>query len=172
MNFFFFAYFPAVQRMGNALDASASQVGMISSMTGFGMITGSVVIATFGRGRWGPAYVGGVVGAMVVMIPFALSPTVMFATVALFVASCGSGLFGATQSTLVLTSVEASMRGRAMGLLSMAIGALPAGMYLLGELATHVGTRAALIIFTTSGLVALGGWLSFNPDVLSRRGPI
>lgn len=171
MNFFFFAYFPAVQRIGDALDASPTEIGLISSMTGFGMITGSLLTAWLLGGRWGWAYVGGVGGGMITIIPFALSPTVAFAAVALWVASCGSGFFGATQSTLVMTSVGAEMRGRAMGLLSMAIGALPLGMYLLGEVATALGTRTALVIFNLTGLVVLIAWVTTFPQVLSRRGP-
>ncbi len=171
MNFFFFAYFPAVQRIGDALDASPTQIGLISSMTGFGMITGSLLTAWLLGGRWGWAYVGGVGGGMITIIPFAMSPTVPFAVVALWVAACGSGFFGATQSTLVMTSVGAQMRGRAMGLLSMAIGALPLGMYSLGEVATALGTRTALVIFNLSGLVVLVTWVAVFPQVLSRRGP-
>lgn len=171
MNFFFFAYFPAVQRIGDALDASPTQIGLISSMTGFGMITGSLLTAWLLGGRWGWAYVGGVGGGMITIIPFALSPTVAFAVVALWVASCGSGFFGATQSTLVMTSVGADMRGRAMGLLSMAIGALPLGMYSLGEVATALGTRTALVIFNLTGLAVLITWVAVFPQVLSRRGP-
>ena len=96
-------------------------------MTGFGMITGSLVTARWGAGRWGLAYTFGVFVAMAMLIVWALSPNVGVAVLTLYLASCGSGLFAATQSTLVLTTVSEEMRGRAMGLLSMAIGALPVG---------------------------------------------
>ena len=81
-------------------------------------------------------------------------------------AATGMGLFGSTQSTLVMTSVEPALRGRALGLLSTAIGVLPLGMIALGELAEVVGARAAIATSAVTGLVALGAWLWHRPDVL------
>lgn len=171
-NFFMFAYFPAVQLIGDRINATASQIGIIGSMTGFGMITGSLVTARWGRGRWGIAYVVGVFAAMAMLIVWALSPNVLIASITLYFASCGSGLFAATQSTLVLTTVSEEMRGRAMGLLSMAIGALPVGTYVLGEVAQQVGARTAVIAMAVLGLVGMTLWLMVRPEVVRRTGPM
>ena len=170
-NFFMFAYFPAVQLIGDAVDATASQIGIIGSMTGFGMITGSLVTARWGAGRWGLAYTFGVFVAMAMLIVWALSPNVGVAVLTLYLASCGSGLFAATQSTLVLTTVSEEMRGRAMGLLSMAIGALPVGTYVLGEVAQQLGARTAVILMASLGLAGMTLWLLIRPEVLRRTGP-
>ncbi len=170
-NFFMFAYFPAVQLIGDQVNATASQIGIIGSMTGFGMITGSLVTARWGDGRWGIAYSFGVFVAMAMLIVWALSPNVLIAVITLYVASCGSGLFAATQSTLVLTTVSEEMRGRAMGLLSMAIGALPVGTYVLGEVAQQLGARAAVILMASLGLAGMTLWLLIRPEVLRRGGP-
>ncbi len=170
-NFFMFAYFPAVQLIGKEVDATPSQIGLIGSMTGFGMITSSFITSVTSARRWGVLYVGGVFVTMAMLIVWALSPNVAFAVVTLYVASCGSGLFAATQSTLVLTVVSEEMRGRAMGLLSMAIGALPIGTYLLGEVAQALGPRAAVITMASLGFVALTLWLWYRPEVLRRTGP-
>ncbi|WP_419932965.1 MFS transporter [Candidatus Poriferisodalis sp.] len=169
-NFFMFAYFPAVQLIGDQVNATASQIGIIGSMTGFGMITGSLVTARWGDGRWGIAYSFGVFVAMAMLIVWALSPNVLIAVITLYVASCGSGLFAATQSTLVLTAVSEEMRGRAMGLLSMAIGALPVGTYVLGEVAQQLGARTAVILMASLGLAGLTLWLLIRPEVLQRSG--
>ena len=170
-NFFMFAYFPAVQLIGDQVNATASQIGIIGSMTGFGMITGSLVTARWGDGRWGIAYSFGVFVAMAMLIVWALSPNVLIAVITLYVASCGSGLFAATQSTLVLTTVSEEMRGRAMGLLSMAIGALPVGTYVLGEVAQQLGARTAVILMASLGLAGMTLWLLIRPEVLRRGGP-
>ena len=170
-NFFMFAYFPAVQLIGDQVNATASQIGIIGSMTGFGMITGSLVTARWGAGRWGLAYSFGVFVAMALLIVWALSPNVLIAVITLYVASCGSGLFAATQSTLVLTTVSEEMRGRAMGLLSMAIGALPVGTYVLGEVAQQLGARTAVILMASLGLVGMTLWLLIRPEVIRRTGP-
>jgi len=170
-NFFMFAYFPAVQLIGDQVNATASQIGIIGSMTGFGMITGSLVTARWGDGRWGIACSFGVFVAMALLIVWALSPNVLIAVITLYVASCGSGLFAATQSTLVLTTVSEEMRGRAMGLLSMAIGALPVGTYVLGEVAQQLGARVAVILMASLGLAGMTLWLLIRPEVLQRSGP-
>jgi predicted MFS family arabinose efflux permease len=76
------------------------------------------------------------------------------------------GLFGSTQSTLVMTSVRPELRGRALGLLSTAIGVLPIGMIALGEVAEVVGARAAIVASVTTGALCLVVWLVRRPDVL------
>ncbi len=90
---------------------------------------------------------------------------------ALFALAAGvsMGLFGSTQTALAITSTSAELRGRAMGLLSMAIGALPVGMYALGELAQAVGPTAALVTFNVAGLAGLAVWVKIRPEVLSVR---
>jgi predicted MFS family arabinose efflux permease len=84
----------------------------------------------------------------------------------LFIAAVGSGFFGATQSTLVLTTVDSDMRGRAMGLLSMAIGALPIGTFLLGEIAERLGASSAVVLMALSGLALLAVWVATHRQVL------
>lgn len=170
-NFFMFAYFPAVQLIGKEVDATASQIGLIGSMTGFGMITSSFITSVASARRWGILYVSGVFITMAMLIVWALSPNVPIAVVTLYLASCGSGLFAATQSTLVLTVVPEQMRGRAMGLLSMAIGALPIGTYLLGEVAQALGPRTAVITMASMGFVALTLWLVYRPEVVRPNDP-
>ena len=166
-NFFLFAYFPAVQRIGDRVGASPSQVGLIAAMTGFGMMVGSLIIGVWEPKRRGLAYVGGVAFGMAMLIPFAASGSVSAAALALFLATMGSGFFAATQSTLVLTTVDINMRGRAMGLLSMAIGALPVGTFLLGEIAERVGASGAVVFMASTGLVALALWLLTHREVLT-----
>ena len=166
-NFFLFAYFPAVQRIGDRIGASPSQIGLIAAMTGFGMMVGSLAIGLWEPKRRGLVYVGGIAFGMTMLIPFATSTSVSTAAVALFLATMGSGFFAATQSTLVLTTVDVNMRGRAMGLLSMAIGALPIGTFLLGEIAERVGASRAVVFMASTGLVSLGLWLLGHREVLA-----
>ena len=136
-------------------------------MTGFGMMTGSFIIGMWEPKHRGRAYIGGVAFGMLMLMPFATSNSVPMAAGALFIAATGSGFFGATQSTLVLTTVGSDMRGRAMGLLSMAIGALPIGTFLLGEIAEIYGAPAAVVVMASTGLVLLILWVSAHPELLA-----
>lgn len=168
-NFFLFSYFPAVQRIGDRIGATPTQIGLIAAMTGFGMMAGSFIIGFWEPERRGLVYICGVAFGMVMLVPFATSGSVFMASSTLFVAAIGSGFFGATQSTLVLTIVDADMRGRAMGLLSMAIGALPIGTFLLGEIAEQIGASSAVVTMAVSGLLLLAAWVASHPEVLAMR---
>jgi hypothetical protein len=58
------------------------------------------------------------------------------------------------------------MRGRAMGILSMAIGALPFGMVLLGLGAQVAGPEAAVVASVAIGLALMAAWLWRRPEAL------
>jgi predicted MFS family arabinose efflux permease len=165
VNFFFFSFTPLVQVVGSDLGVGAFLTSVLASMVGFGMMTGSSIVARARPRRRGLAYVAGSAFAMVLLIPFALSPWYVVAAVALLCSATGMGLFGSTQSTLVMTSVAPHLRGRALGLLSTAIGVLPLGMIALGELAEVVGARAGIVASVVTGSVALVLWLLLRPDV-------
>ena len=87
----------------------------------------------------------------------------------LLAASVGTGLFGSTQSTLVMTAVPAEVRGRALGLLSTAIGMLPLGMLALGEVAQRVGAPAAIVSSMLIGLVCMVVWQFAMPEARRLR---
>ena len=53
-----------------------------------------------------------------------------------------------------MTAVPDEMRGRAMGLLTLSIGAQPIGMFCLGELAERLGVRQALLVVSVLGVAA------------------
>jgi predicted MFS family arabinose efflux permease len=165
-NLFFFAYFPAIQRVGDKLDISAGQVGLLAASTGFGMMTAALLIAALRPRRNGVFYVVGISFAMLMLVPFALATSLPMAMGALYIASVGSGMFGATQSVLVLNLVDPAVRGRAMGLLGMAIGALPVGSTMLGELAERWGVSTAIVVMTLSGFALLMMWVSTHRDVI------
>ena len=72
------------------------------------------------------------------------------------------GMFGATQGVLVMDAVPQERRGRALGLLSSAIGVLPVGMFALGVAAYRGDWLQRLptstgVIWMGIGLVASAG---------------
>ncbi|MCP5026544.1 MAG: MFS transporter [Actinomycetia bacterium] len=168
-NFFMFSYLPIVPVLADRMDARPILVGLLASATGFGMATGAWLVAHFQPRRRGLAYVGGSAMAMVVLIPFAFTAWYPGALVLLYVSSIGAGLFGSTQSTLVMMAVPEGARGRALGLLSMSIGALPVGMFTLGELAERLGAPAAVAVSASAGLVALALWSWRHPATVGIR---
>ncbi len=167
VNFFYFSFTPLVQRFGQLLDADAFGTGLLASMTGFGMMTGSALVARFQPRRRGLAYLAGSLAAMALLIPFTRTSSLSLAMAFLLLSGVGMGLFGSTQGTLVLTAVDDQVRGRAMGLLSSAIGVLPAGMIRLGELAQVWGARDAVLASIIVGAVLCVLWVVTHREVLS-----
>jgi len=168
VNFFHFAYFPITQVIADQLGASPFRTGLLASATGIGMMLGSlfVLIARPPRGR---TYTAGAIAGFVIVVGFALFDSYLLAFGSLLVASFFIGWFGANQAALVMTVTDDAMRGRAMGLLSMAIGTLPIGMYLLGELAERVGASTAVVVFNMVGLALAVAWIVRRPEVLAER---
>jgi hypothetical protein len=68
------------------------------------------------------------------------------------------------QSALVMITADDAMRGRALGLLSMAIGALPFAMLLLGGVAQAVGPSAGVISSVVAGLAMMAIWSRIRPE--------
>jgi predicted MFS family arabinose efflux permease len=166
-NFFLFAYFPIVPVVADRLGAGPSLVGLLSAGTGIGMMVASVGFARAKPQRRGLVHVTGLFIALAFIIPFALAGTFWLALAAVICSGVGSGLFAATQSSLVMSAAPEALRGRALGLLSMAIGALPIGMYVLGEFAEQ--TSVSIAITTTAGLgvLVLTSWTIWRREVLT-----
>jgi MFS family permease len=166
-NFFLFAYFPIIPVIAEDLDASPFQVGLLAGGTGIGMMTGSLVMARMTPRHRGLAYLAGLVVAFGFLMLFAIGTNYWFVFAAIVASGVGSGVFGATQSTLVVAAVPEEARGKALGLLSMAIGGLPLGMYVLGEVAEATSPSTALLINAVGGVAVLGAWVMLRPEVAS-----
>ena len=164
-NLFLFAYFPIVPVVAKRLDASAFRVGLLLAGTGVGMLAGSLIFARLAPKRRGLAYVLGTLFAMVLVVPFALGRNYWFVLVSILASGVASGFFGSTQGALVVAEAPEELRGRALGLLSMAIGALPVGMFVLGELAERFGASTALVANVSAGAVVLALWVRTHPEV-------
>lgn len=166
-NFFLFAYFPIIPVIAKSLDASPRQTGLLAAGTGIGMMAGSLLTAQLRPRRRGLVYVGGVFVAMLIVVPFARATAYPVALFAIIMSGVGSGCFGAMQSALVAGASPPELRGRALGLLSMAIGALPIGMAVLGESAERVGVPTALTVSMAIGVGTLVLWVWRRPQVFT-----
>ncbi len=164
-NFFLFAYFPIIPVVAERLDATPFLVGLLTAGTGIGMMTGSLVMARLAPVRRGMFYVGGLFIALGFLVPFARGTVFVVVLASLICSGVGSGFFGATQTTLVMAAAPEELRGRALGLLSMAIGALPLGMYVLGEVAERIGVSDALTLNAALGAIVLLVWSLRRPEV-------
>ena len=166
VSFFFFSSSPLLQVVGGKFDVGPALLGLLAAMLGIGMFGGSLAMARYQPQRRGLMYVCGSYLAFLFMIGFALAPWYLASAMFLVVAASGMGLFASTQAVLVMDSVSEERRGRALGLLSSAIGVLPIGMLALGEIAELVGTSLAITISVITGAVLMTIFLRIRPETL------
>jgi predicted MFS family arabinose efflux permease len=169
VNFFYFSSSPLLQVVGGKFDVGPALLGLLAAMLGIGMFAGSLGVARYQPRRRGLLYVTGSYVAFVFMIGFALAPTYVLSAGFLALAALGMGLFASTQAILVMDAVSEDRRGRALGLLSSAIGVLPIGMLVVGEIAEVLGTSTAVAISVISGALLMTVFLRIRPESLHLR---
>jgi predicted MFS family arabinose efflux permease len=135
---------------------SPAAIGTVAAMEGVGGVIGSILIGIFIRPRGllaiyfaGPfIYLGSVLA-----LSFFLRPE--FTVAGLILASFGGACFSATQYALVYTTAPEELRGRAFGLLALAIGCATIGLWNAGNLFQAYPSDVALRTMALQGLVPL-----------------
>lgn len=154
-----------------ALGLGAEGVGVLASMDGLGALLGAAMIGLLGRpDRYPLIYVGGTTIYLAMMIAFALAPDPKLAGLALLVTGIGGAGFATMQATLTYLVVPPEQRGRALGVLSTAIGTGLLGFLQIGLLAEWLGAPAATALVGVQGLVALAAtWRLWKPMLVQPQ---
>ena len=138
------------------LHLGASGIGILASMDGIGAFCGAIAIALWVRPEhYARLYIGGVVSYLVMLIVFALAPSVPLAGAALLFTGVSNAAFSVMQATLIYLAAPAEMRSRLYGVLSVCIGVGPIGFLTLGVLADLIGAPWATALTGVLGLLAL-----------------
>ncbi len=139
-----------------AFGLNPEGLGLLASMEGLGALLGAFVVGALARPeRYALVYLVGTAVFMAMLVAFALSPTPVPAGLALLVMGMGSAGFGTMQATLIYLGAAPEQRGRALGVLSTAIGTGLLGFLYLGALAEWLGAPAATAIVAGQGLLVL-----------------
>ena len=147
-----------------------SAVGILASTEGAGALIGSIIVTVLARpANFMQIYFWGCVTYLALSIAFAASPLTWIAGATLFVVGVGGAFYAAMQTTLVITSTPAEVRGRMMGVLSVCIGTGPLGFYHIGVLADWIGARDAVALVGLEGLVAAIVVSLLWPEIHRRR---
>lgn len=166
MNVFFYTYLPLVPLFAGRLGVSAFWTGVLGSAAGFGSLAGACLIAAADRPAWRVrVYAGGVGVALAALVVFALATAYPVALAGLLVAGAGTAGFSTMQATLVISVSDEAVRGRVMGVLSMAIGSLPLALFALGAIAETTGAAPAVAGSGLIGLAALILCWSFGDEM-------
>jgi MFS family permease len=169
MNLFYFSFMPLVPVFGERMEVSALLTGLLASALGVGMMLGAFMWAAWASQRRGLVYIGGSFVALTFLLLFAATDVYILAFTALIAAGIGASAFGTMQGVLTMDAAGPELRGRAMGVLSMAIGSLPFGMLLLGGLAQATTPGVAVALSVLAGFFVLGAWIIRFPEAARMR---
>lgn len=157
MNMLLFPYMqmiPVIAR--DSLGVGPGLMGLLMGADGLGAIVGSMTIASVATIKYhGRIFLGGSVVGLIMSIGFALSNSVAMALPILVLLGLGTAGFGTMQSTIVLLAAREEMRGRALGVISLAIGAGPIGALIIGALASLAGPELAIMMLSATGLLSI-----------------
>ena len=157
MNLLLFPYMqmvPVIAR--DTLNVGAGLMGILMGADGLGAIIGSIAIASFGQLRYhGRVYLGGSLIGLVLVLAFAASQWFAVSLPVLILLGLGTAGFGTMQSTIIVISASDDMRGRALGVISLAIGAGPIGALLIGAVAETTSPATGITIFAILGILSL-----------------
>ena len=167
MNLAFFPFMPMIPVFAEkVLEVEPAAMGLLGGASGVGSLFGATFIAARGNiQRKSVYYYGGTLLSLGILAVFSLSTSFPISLALLMLAGATTSGFGTMQATLILISARDEMRGRAMGILSLAIGAEPFGGIMLGVLAERLGPSQAVGLMTVSGLAMTAVWTYFAKEM-------
>ncbi len=176
MNFMLFPYQQLIPVVAvRVLEIGPGLMGLLLAAEGFGALNGALVIASRSDMRYhGRVYLYGSLLALSMLLMLALSRWYGLSLLVLFILGFGASGFGTMQGTIVMLVARDDMRGRALGIMSLAIGAGPLGALAIGAVADATSAPIAMAINAISGfiLVALVGlfWASIRQKMVADTG--
>lgn len=135
-------------------SGNAATFGLLSAMMGVGTIFGALTSAAMSRPTRKLLLASALTfGAFLVAL--GLAPTLTWAMVVIVPMGAASILFAATANSTLQMEAAPAMRGRVMALYAVVfLGSTPVGGPLMGYVAEHMGTRAAVALSGIATLVA------------------
>ena len=167
MNLLLFPYMQMVPIIAKeTLNVGPGLMGILMGADGLGAIIGSIAIASFGQLRYhGRIYLGGSMIGLILVLAFAASQWFAVSLPVLVLLGLGTAGFGTMQSTIIVISASDEMRGRALGVISLAIGAGPIGALLIGALAEATSPATGITIFAILGILSLSAISVLMPEL-------
>ena len=157
MNLLFFPYMnlvPVIAR--DVLHVGPGLMGLLLATDGLGASVGAIVIASAVNVRYhGWIYIGGSMVALLGLLLFSSSPWYALSLLTLLMLGFGAAGFITMQPTLVMLLAKEEMRGKALGVVSLAIGASPLGALFIGAVAGAASPADAIKLNAVLGIVGL-----------------
>ena len=146
---------------------SESAVGTMVAMEGVGALVGGVLLVIVSpHKQYRRIYVLGLFVSLLLAFFYSTSSHLPLVAVLLVAVGAGSAAFASMQTTLVVLNSEPALQSSAFGVLSMSIGAGLIGFFMLGAVASVLGTQAALLLSASAGLLGLLAVCINWPEIL------
>ena len=174
MNVLLFPYVQMVPIIArDILHVDATLMGMLQAAEGLGALVGAILIASAVRLNYhGRVFLGGSLLALIGLFVFSMSRWYILSLPVLLFLGLGTAGFGAMQSTIILLAAREEMRGRALGVLSLAIGTGPFGSLFMGATASALHPVFVMRMNALLGLVSLAFIMVFMPVFTERTQPV
>jgi MFS family permease len=158
MNLLLYPYMnmvPVVAR--DVLHVGAGLMGVLQAAAGLGALTGAVVIASAINIRYpGHLFIGGSMLSLAALLLFSVSSWYLLSASSLLVLGLGTAGFTTMLFSMVMLVAREEMRGKALGVVSLAIGAGPLGALLVGAVANLRTPGFALGLNAVLGIFLIG----------------
>ena len=170
MNLLLFPYMQMVTVISkNVLSVGPLLMGILMASEGLGALFGSFTIASRASMSYhGRVFLYGSIVSLVALFLFALSQWYLLSLILLMALGVGAAGFGTMQSTIVLIAADPKIRGRTLGVVTLAIGTSPLGALFVGIMADIFTPSTALIINALLGLTAVTLTGFFFPSIRER----
>ena len=155
MNLLLFPYMQMVSVVSkNILFVGPLLMGILMASDGLGALVGSTLIASRNKMVYhGRIFLYGSILSLIALMVFSMSSWYLVSLPLLLILGIGTSGFGTMQSAIVLLVSRSELRGRALGVVTLAIGAGPIGSLVVGAVSEWIGPANALLFNSIIGLV-------------------
>ena len=158
MNLLLFPYMymvPVVAK--DVLEVGPDLMGLLQAMPGLGSLIGSVFIASLANvTHHGRLLIAGSLTTFVGLLLFSLSSTYVVSMGLMLMIGLGLAGFFSMQPLIAMLVARYDMRGKALGVVTLAIGVAPFGALIVGAVADQTGPSLALFLNAAIGLALVG----------------
>ena len=155
MNLLLFPYMQMVTVVSkNILHVGPLLMGILMASDGLGALVGSTLIASRNKMLYhGRFFLYGSILSLIALTVFSMSTWYLLSLPLLLILGIGTSGFGTMQSAIVLLVSRPEIRGRALGVVTLAIGAGPIGSLVVGAVSEWIGPADALLFNSILGLL-------------------
>ena len=170
MNLLLFPYMQMVTVVSkNILFVGPLLMGILMASDGLGALVGSTLIASRNKMVYhGRIYLYGSILSLIALMFFSMSSWYLVSLPLLLILGIGTSGFGTMQSAIVLLVSRPELRGRALGVVTLAIGAGPIGSLVVGAVSEWIGPANALLFNSIIGLVLVCLSGLFMPSIRGK----